>query len=269
MTFNKLSIIGGGKVGEALISSFIKNNLVDKSAIYVTNRRQERSDYLVKKYGIHSASNRDAANNSDVIFICVKPQVAEVVLNEIKPILNRNTLVISIMAGTTISTLENLLNENQAVVRVMPNTPLRVGKAMSAICGGNYATPKHIETTQYFFDAVGRTLVLDEKYFDAVTGLSASGPAFIYIVIESLAEGGVKAGLPRNIATELAAQACFGAASMVLETGEHPALLKDEVTTPAGCTIDGILKLEEGGIRVTLIKTVMEASIKAGQLGKK
>ncbi len=269
MNNNKISIIGAGKVGEALVGSFLKNGLATKDQIVVTNRRVERSDYLTKKFGVHIATNRDAATDCDILFVCVKPQVAASVLEEIKPVINQNTLVISVMAGITIQQMEQALPEKQPVVRVMPNTPLRVDKAMTVVCGGTYTKESHIELTQNYFDALGRTLVLDEKYFDAVTGLSASGPAFIYIIIEALAEGGVKAGLPRNIATELAAQACLGASSMVLETGEHPALLKDEVTTPAGCTIDGILKLEEGGLRVTLIKTVMEASIKAGKLGNK
>jgi pyrroline-5-carboxylate reductase len=137
---------------------------------------------------------------------------------------------------------------------------------MTAICGGSSATPEHLEVARTIFAVMGRTMLLDESSFDAVTGLSASGPAFIYVVIEALAEGGVKTGLPRAVATELAAQACFGAAKMVLETGGHPALLKDDVTTPAGCTVDGILALEAGGLRVTLIKAVVEATRRAGEL---
>ena len=137
---------------------------------------------------------------------------------------------------------------------------------MTAVCGGTAARPEHLQLGRTLFSRLGRALVLDEKYFDAVTGLSASGPAFIYIVIEALAEGGVKVGLPRQVATELAAQTCLGAAKMVLETGQHPAQLKDEVTTPAGCTIDGILKLEEGGLRVTLIKAIVEAAGRAREL---
>ncbi len=153
-----------------------------------------------------------------------------------------------------------------AVVRAMPNTPAAVGCGMTAICSGAHATPEHLEIARSMFDAVGRTIVLDEKHMDAVTGLSASGPAFAYIILESLAEGGVKVGLPRDIATLLAAQTMKGSASVVLETGDHPALLKDAVTTPAGCTIDGILELEEGKLRVTLIKAVVKATSRAGEL---
>jgi pyrroline-5-carboxylate reductase len=153
-----------------------------------------------------------------------------------------------------------------AVVRAMPNTPAAVGCGMTAICRGTHALPEHLEIARGMFDAVGRTIVLDEKHMDAVTGLSASGPAFAYIILESLAEGGVKVGLPRDVATLLAAQTMKGAASVVLETGDHPALLKDAVTTPAGCTIDGILELEEGKLRVTLIKAVVKATSRAGEL---
>ena len=153
-----------------------------------------------------------------------------------------------------------------AVVRAMPNTPAAVGCGMTAICRGAHAAPEHLEIARSMFDAVGRTIVLDEKHMDAVTGLSASGPAFAYIILESLAEGGVKVGLPRDVATLLAAQTMKGSASVVLETGDHPALLKDAVTTPAGCTIDGILELEEGKLRVTLIKAVVKATSRAGEL---
>jgi len=153
-----------------------------------------------------------------------------------------------------------------AVVRAMPNTPAAVDCGMTAICGGTHASPHHLEVARTMFDAVGRTIVLDAKHMDAVTGLSASGPAFAYIILESLAEAGVKVGLPRDVATLLAAQTMKGAASVVLETGDHPALLKDAVTTPAGCTIDGILELEEGKLRVTLIKAVVKATSRAGEL---
>jgi pyrroline-5-carboxylate reductase len=151
-------------------------------------------------------------------------------------------------------------------VRVMPNTPSLVRAGMAVLCGGRWVTPRHLEAAEALFRPLGLTAVLDEQHMDAVTGLSASGPAFIYTVIESLAEGGVKVGLPRHVATELAAQACLGAARMVLETEQHPALLKDAVTTPAGCTVDGLLKLEEGGLRVTLIKAVVEATRRSAEL---
>jgi len=148
----------------------------------------------------------------------------------------------------------------------MPNTPSALGAGAAALCRGRFVTPEKMELAQRIFETVGRYVVVDEKHMDAVTGLSGSGPAYIYIIIEALAEAGVKVGLSRDIATQLAAQTAFGAAKMVLETGYHPALLKDAVTTPAGCTIDGILELEEGGLRVTLIKAVMRATERAREL---
>src|SRR5205823_10374175 len=151
-------------------------------------------------------------------------------------------------------------------IRAMPNTPCQIKRGMTGVAAGKHALPEHVELAKFIFNSVGRTIVADEKHMDAITGLSASGPAFIYIVIESLAEAGVKVGLPRDVATELAAQTVVGAGSMVLETGEHPAKLKDTVTTPAGCTIDGILELEDGGLRVTLIKAVVRATHRAREL---
>src|SRR5436189_69480 len=185
----------------------------------------------------------------------------------------KQALLVSVAASVPTSYLEQQFavasgdkRTEVAVVRAMPNTPAAVGCGMTAICRGTHAGPSHVEIARSMFDAVGRTIVLDEKHMDAVTGLSASGPAFAYIILESLAEGGVKVGLPRDIATLLAAQTMKGSASVVLETGDHPALLKDAVTTPAGCTIDGILELEEGKLRVTLIKAVVKATSRASEL---
>jgi pyrroline-5-carboxylate reductase len=198
--------------------------------------------------------------------------VAEV-LQEIAPEVGAKTLIVSAAASVPTSYVEQQLaaasrnkHNKVAIIRAMPNTPAAIGSGMTAICGGSHARSDHLEIARTMFDAVGRTIVLDEKHMDAVTGLSASGPAFAYIILESLAEAGVKVGLPRDVATLLAAQTMKGAASVVLETGDHPALLKDAVTTPAGCTIDGILELEEGKLRVTLIKAVVKATSRAGEL---
>ncbi|MEX0929805.1 MAG: pyrroline-5-carboxylate reductase, partial [Balneolales bacterium] len=162
--------------------------------------------------------------------------------------------------------IEQYFGKDIPVVRAMPNTPSQVGAGMTALTAGEFAQESHFQLSEDIFGSVGRTLRIDEKHFDAVTALSASGPAFIYVVIEALAEGGVKSGLPRDVAIELAAQMTLGAAKMVIDTGQHPAILKDHVTTPAGCTIDGLLKLEEGGLRVTLIKAVDEAAKRAKAL---
>jgi pyrroline-5-carboxylate reductase len=162
--------------------------------------------------------------------------------------------------------IEKNLPPNVPVIRAMPNTPCLLGSGMTAICKGKHAGAGDLALARHMFEVVGRTVVLDEKHMDAVTALSASGPAYIYIILESLAEAGVKVGLPRDIATLLAAQTTLGAAKVVLETGDHPALLKDAVTTPAGCTIDAIMELEEGKLRVTLIKAVVKAAQRAKEL---
>jgi pyrroline-5-carboxylate reductase len=188
------------------------------------------------------------------------------VAREIRAHLSAKQLVISVAASVPTEMIERALEQEVPVVRAMPNTPCVLGAGMTALCKGKFATRQHLETATKFFDAVGRTVVVDEKHMDAVTGLSASGPAYIYIILESLAEAGVKVGLPRDVATLLAAQTTMGAARVVLETGDHPALLKDAVTTPAGCTIDGIMELEEGKLRVTLIKAVVKAVQRAKEL---
>jgi pyrroline-5-carboxylate reductase len=213
-----------------------------------------------------TTDNRKAVHGADIVLLGVKPQVVGEVLKEIAPELSEKTLVISVAASVPTSYIEQHVGAKVPVVRAMPNTPSAVNCGMTGICRGSHAGPEHLEMARAMFDAVGRTVIVDEKNMDAVTGLSASGPAFVYIILESLAEAGVKVGLPRDISTLLAAQTMKGAASVVLETGDHPALLKDAVTTPAGCTIDGILELEEGKLRVTLIKAVVKATHRAGEL---
>jgi pyrroline-5-carboxylate reductase len=190
------------------------------------------------------------------------------VTEAIAPSLNREKLVVSVAASVSTEMIEKALEVEVPVIRAMPNTPCLVGSGMTAVCRGRYADKAQLEMVSEIFSAVGRTVIIDEKHFNAVTGLSASGPAFIYIILESLAEAGVKVGLPRDVATLLAAQTTLGASQVVLETGNHPALLKDVVTTPAGCTIDGILELEEGKLRVTLIKAVVKATERAKELVK-
>jgi pyrroline-5-carboxylate reductase len=210
--------------------------------------------------------NLQAAKDADVILIAIKPQVVEEVVAELRGHISPRQLVISVAASVPNSLIEKTLDAPVPVIRAMPNTPCLLCCGMTALATGKYADTQHVETATAMFDVVGRTVVVDEKHMDAVTGLSASGPAYIYIIIESLAEAGVKVGLPRDIATLLAAQTTMGAARVVLETGDHPALLKDAVTTPAGCTVDGIMELEEGKLRVTLIKAVVKATQRAKEL---
>ncbi len=268
-----MAVIGAGKMGETLTSALVGSGVVDADKVVATAKHRPRLDHMKRQYAVSTTlDNSKAVAGAEVILLCVKPQIAQSVIDEIRDTLTPDQVLVSIIAGLTTEAIEAHLGDAEMpaaripVVRAMPNTPSRIGCGMTSVCGGRWAEPRHVELGRALFSRIGRSLVLDEKYFDAVTGLSASGPAFIYIVIESMAEGGVKLGLPRAVATELAAQTCLGAGHMVVEKGDHPALLKDEVTTPAGCTIDGILKLEEGGLRVTLIKAIVEAGQRAREL---
>jgi pyrroline-5-carboxylate reductase len=263
----KLAVLGAGKLGGILLRAYLKQELFSPKRVTATVKHSEKASALARELGVSvTTENRKAVHGADIVLLCVKPQVVGDVLQEIGPELSEKTLVISVAASVPTSYIEQRLGEKVPAVRAMPNTPASVGCGMTGICRGVHASAEHLEMAHAMFNAVGRTVVVDEKNMDAVTGLSASGPAFAYIILESLAEAGVKVGLPRDVATLLAAQTMKGAASVVLETGDHPALLKDAVTTPAGCTIDGIMELEEGKLRVTLIKAVVKATSRAGEL---
>jgi len=271
LTDTRLAVLGTGKLGGILLRAYLKQGLFSAKRVTATVKHGEKATALAKELGVAVATdNRKAVHGADIVLLGVKPQVVSEVLKEIAPELSEKTLVISVAASVPTSYIEQNIAENGGgkvpVVRAMPNTCSAVGCGMTGICSGAHAGAEHLETARAMFDAVGRTVVVDEKNMDAVTGLSASGPAFAYIILESFAEAGVKVGLPRDVSTLLAAQMMKGAASVVLETGDHPALLKDAVTTPAGCTIDGILELEEGKLRVTLIKAVVKATHRAGEL---
>ncbi len=263
----RVAVLGAGKMGGILLQAFLKENLFAADRIHATVSHPERAIALSTQWGVDvSTNNLEAARQADLILIGVKPfQVPELVA-EIKPALTPAKMLVSFAASVKTGAIEEAAGMDIAVVRAMPNTPSALGAGAAALCRGRFVKDNQMALAQRMFETVGRTVLVDEKHMDAVTGLSGSGPAYLYIIIEALAEAGVKVGLPRDIATQLAAQTAYGAAKMVLETGYHPALLKDAVTTPAGCTIDGILELEEGGLRVTLIKAVMRATERARQL---
>jgi pyrroline-5-carboxylate reductase len=263
----RVAVLGAGKMGGILLQGFLKQQILPPERLFATVAHSERAAALSSQWGIEVSTNNLAiAGQADVLLLGVKPFQVPSLIEAIRPALTPEKLLISFAASVRTEAIEHTAVEEVPVIRAMPNTPSMLGAGISALCRGRYVAPRHMAVAEALFSAVGRTVVVDEKHMDAVTGLSASGPAFIYIILESLAEAGVKVGLPRDIATLLAAQTTFGAAKMVLETGYHPALLKDAVTTPAGCTIDGILELEEGGLRVTLIKAVMRATQRAKEL---
>ena len=263
----RVAVLGAGKMGGILLQAFLKVNLFSPDLLHATVGHQERAIALSTQWGVDvSTDNRKAAEQADLILIGVKPYQVPDLLKEIKPALTPGKTIISFAAAVKTKDIEEGLGMEIAVVRAMPNTPAALGAGATALCRGRYVSQEQMELAKRTFETVGRFVVVDEKHMDAVTGLSGSGPAYVYIIIEALAEAGVKVGLPRDVATQLAAQTVFGSAKMVLETGYHPALLKDAVTTPAGCTVDGVLELEEGGLRVTLIKAVMRATERARQL---
>jgi pyrroline-5-carboxylate reductase len=264
----KIAILGCGKMGTILLQGFLEHGLITKDEVVATVQHDEHRRALARELsGVTvTTDNKSAVTGTPIILLGVKPQALGQLLEEISPVLAAETLLISFAASTTTGFIQQKVARNIHVVRAMPNTPAMVGAAMTALCAGPSARKEHLETAKSLFESVGRAVIVDEKHMDAITALSGSGPAFAFVILESLAEAGVKVGLPRDLATTLAAQTMFGAAKLALETGHHPALLKDAVTTPAGCTIEGLIELEKGGLRVTLIKAVIETTSRAKEL---
>jgi pyrroline-5-carboxylate reductase len=266
---SKVGFLGAGNMGEAMIKGLLKTGLVPAAAIGATDARTERLDQIVREYGIHAiASNAALVKESDVVILAVKPQVMGAVLKEIGAAVDGTKLLISIAAGLATRTLREHLGTPARLIRVMPNTPALVLEGVTAIARGEGLKAGDLETAQELFGAVGRVVILDEDALDAVTGLSGSGPAYVAIVIESLADGGVKMGLDRATAMTLAAQTVLGSARLILETGAHPGQIKDMVASPGGTTIAGISALEEGGVRRTFINAVERATQRSRELGR-
>jgi pyrroline-5-carboxylate reductase len=263
----RVAMLGAGKMGGILVQAFLKERLLAPGQIFATVKHAERAAELSGQWGIEvTTDNLGAAEQAHLILLGVKPFQVPALVEEIRPALTPSKTLLSFAASVKTSSIEDAAQLKIPVIRAMPNTPSQLGAGIAALCRGRFVPDDQMQLAERIFSTVGRTVVVEEKHMDAVTGLSGSGPAYVYIILEALAEAGVKVGLPRDVATLLAAQTTYGAARMVLETGYHPALLKDAVTTPAGCTIDGILELEEGGLRVTLIKAVMRATERARQL---
>jgi pyrroline-5-carboxylate reductase len=267
LTGKKMGVIGVGKIGEALVTGLLKQGQVRREDIAGTVGYGYEVAGVRERLGIEvTMDNLALVSGRDIILLAVKPQNMDKVVREIAEVITSSQLVITVAASVTTGYVEQRLESPVPVVRAMPNTPCVLGAGMTGLCAGLYARPEHLRMAESIFKSVGETVLVDESLMDGVTGLSASGPAYIYVIIESLAEAGVKLGIPRDISTLLAAQTMYGAARMVLESKAHPALLKDVVTTPAGCTIDGLLELEEGKLRVTLIKAVVKAAERAREL---
>jgi pyrroline-5-carboxylate reductase len=264
-----LGFVGAGAMGEALMKGLVEAGLVAPGAVHAFDPRADRMAELSQRYGIRWArSNAEVVREADVVILAVKPQIMSAVLGEVRPALERRTLVISIAAGVSTHRLREALGGGTRIIRVMPNTPALVLEGATAIARGQGLEPGDLETAEELFSAVGKVVVLDEELMDAVTGLSGSGPAYVAIVIESLADGGVKMGLDRATAMTLATQTVLGAARLLSQTGMHPGALKDMVSSPGGTTIAGIAGLEEGGIRTTLIQAVERATARSRELGR-
>ena len=265
----KVGFLGAGNMAEALIRGLIKTGLVRPEAILASDVRLDRLEELGKLYGIHTLSDNSLlVKRADVVILAVKPQVIREVAEEVRPAIKRDTLVISIAAKVSTETLRRLLPDSVRLIRVMPNTPALVLEGATAVARAGGLDPGDLELAHEIFSAVGKVVILDEALLDAVTGLSASGPAYVALVIEALADGGVRAGLDRQTAMTLAIQTVLGTARLLLETGKHPAELKDMVSSPGGTTIAGIQALEEGGLRSALINAVERATLRSKELGR-
>jgi pyrroline-5-carboxylate reductase len=264
-----IGFVGAGNMAEALIKGLLHAQVVEPAQIAGSDPRRERVQELMQKYaGIHAtAHNEDVLRRSEIVVLSVKPQILLPVCDQIAPHLKPRALVISIAAGVPLSVIEARLPAGTRVVRVMPNTPALVGAGATAIAAGSHATDEDLATAKRIFDAVGISVVLDETQLDAVTGLSGSGPAYVFLIIEALSDAGVKVGLSRYNAQALAAQTVLGSAKLLLETGEHPGKLKDMVTSPGGTAIAGLHTLEAGGARTTLINAVEAATKRSRELG--
>ena len=269
MKGKKISFIGGGNMAEAMLRGLLKKKIISPKQLLVSEPREERTRFLAQKYRIQvTPDNKAAVGFGEIVFLAVKPQVIKEILQEIAGVVTSKHLVISIAAGIPIAFIASHLGKNKRIVRTMPNTPSQIGEGAIALCGGGKATSQDVRFARELFAAVGTTVMVPETHMDAVTGLSGSGPAYIFLIIDALTEGGVKMGLPREVAQSLVLQTIIGSGRMVLETGELPGTLKDLVTSPGGTTIAGLRVLETKGVRDALINAVIAATERSRELSQ-
>jgi len=265
----KIAVIGAGHIGQAIIGGLLKAKLLPAKSVTASRRNPAILEDLKKRFGVHTTTdNLKAVKGADTLIIAVKPQGAQKLLEEIAPAVREDQLIISVMAGVTTEQINALLQKPNPVVRAMPNTPALVDAGATPLSKGAHAKDSDLKIAETIFKAVGIVEIVPETLMDAVTGLSGSGPVYIYMVIEALIDGGVKMGIPRATARRLAAQTVFGAAKLVIETGKHPAILKDEVTTPGGTAIAAIHMLESKGLRNVLIEAVVTAAKRSEELSR-
>ena len=272
MLNRSIAFLGAGNMAEALIKGLLSSNAATKENVTATGRRPERLDELARAYGIAvTLDNAAPASVADILVLSPKPQAMGKLLSQIAPAIeargDARPLIISVAAGVPIAALERKLGVGSRIIRAMPNTPALVSAGATAVSGGEHATDADLEVATKIFQAVGICTVVDENLLDAVTGLSGSGPAYVFLIIEALSDAGVKVGLPRYTALKLAAQTVFGSAKLLIDTGTHPGTLKDQVTSPGGTAIAGLHTLEAGGLRTTLMDAVESATRRAKELG--
>jgi pyrroline-5-carboxylate reductase len=269
MLEQRVAFIGGGNMATALLAGLLDSRLLQPDQLCCSDVDERQRAQLADRFGIQvTSSNRDAARFGDCVVLAVKPQVVDAVLNDCRDELDDKKLLVSICAGVTLSRLINSLQPNVRMIRAMPNTPALVGAGATALARGPSSSDEDVATARALFESVGICVELDEHLLDAVTGLSGSGPAYVMMVIESLAEGGVRAGLPRHVAQRLALQTVLGSAKLAQNSGRHVAELKEQVTSPGGTTAEGVFALEEGGLRYALIDAVCRATARSKELGR-
>jgi pyrroline-5-carboxylate reductase len=268
LSSHTIAVIGAGNIGRALIGGLLNGHELDPDRIRATRRNEAMLEVLREQFpGIWTGTDNVAAvRDASVVVLATKPQVALQVIEEIRTETRDDAVVVSVLAGLTTDVLKRAFGRDLAIVRTMPNTPMLVDEGATAIAGGKFSTEEHVAIVRRMFEAVGMVEVVPEYLMDAVTGLSGSGPAYVYMFIEALTDAGVKQGIPRPIAFRLAAQTVFGAAKLVKDTGKHPAILRDEVTTPGGTAIAAVAELESHGLRTMLINAVATATARSREL---
>ena len=263
-----IGFIGAGNMAEAMIRGLLRGPDFEAASIFASGPREERMRELREKYGIAAGTDNLEPAAADIVVLSVKPQILSRVLDQVGSAIRADALVISIAAGVPVASIQGRLAGGTRVVRAMPNTPALVDAAATAIAGGEHARESDLAEAKKIFDAIGLTVVLEESQLDAVTGLSGSGPAYVFLILEALSDAGVKVGLSRRTAQLLAAQTVLGSAKLLLETNEHPGRLKDMVTSPGGTAITGLHTLENGGVRTTLMNAVEAATRRSRELGE-
>jgi len=270
----KVGFVGGGNMAEALVKGLIASSFIKAENIFVSDPISERLEYLRKNFKIKTTGdNSELVQKSDILILAIKPQLTQNILEDFSNLVDENKLVISVVAGLSANFIENILEEGNkkkiSVVRTMPNTPALVQEGVTAICNNDRVSKVDMEIAHYIFEAIGQTVDVEEAHIDAVTGLSGSGPAYIFMIIEALSDAGVKVGLSREVSTALTIQTVLGSAKLARDSEKHPGELKSMVTSPGGTTISGLHKLEEGGLRAALMNAVESATNRSKELGKK